>query len=154
MNRNPWTTTLAVLALAIGTTASSFAQDGEDALRFSARQPAVGVRALGLGGAGTAGLADLSALYTNPAGLAYLNRSLFSGGLTSFTTEDEAVYRLGGFSDGFKNDVSDTGLDHIGYAYRARTRRGSLVVAANVQRVQTFSRELFFNGTNNANSAT
>jgi len=130
------------------------AQDGEDALRFSSRQPAVGVRALGLGGAGTAGIADISALYSNPAGLAYLKRSLFSGGLTSLRTDDDAIYSIGGLQDAATNDVTDTGFDHIGYAYRAHTRRGSLVLGASIQRVQPFSRELYFSGTNGSNSAT
>ncbi len=154
MSRRNWTTHIAALSLAILLAQPASAQDGEDALRFTARQPSVGVRALGLGGAGTAGIADLSALYTNPAGLAYLKGSLFSGGLTSFTTDDDAIYSLGTFRNGSSNDVSDTGLDHLGYAHRVPTRRGALAIAASYQRVQTFSRELFFSGTNSANSAT
>jgi long-subunit fatty acid transport protein len=154
MNRQRWTRHIAVLALTALLVGPAGAQDGEDGLRFSARQPGIGVRALGMGGAGAGGLADLSALYSNPAGLGYLKGSLFSGGLTSFTTDDDAIYSVSGFREGTTSDVSDTGFDHVGYAYRVPTRRGALVVAANVQRVQTFSRELFFNGTNGVNSAT
>lgn len=154
MNSNTRSSRTVALLIAILLVAPAAAQDGEDALRFSSRQPSVGVRALGLGGAGTAGINDLSALYTNPAGLAYLRGSVFSGGLTSFTTDDDAIFSVGSSRSGSTNDVSDTGLDHIGYAYRVPTRRGALVVGANVHRVQTFNRELFFDGTNGLNSAT
>ncbi|MDX1429714.1 MAG: outer membrane protein transport protein, partial [Rhodothermales bacterium] len=52
------------------------------------------------------------------------------------------------------NDVTNTGLDQLAYAYRVPTRRGSLVVTAGISRVQTFSRELLFRGDNGVNSAT
>ncbi|MBT8400467.1 MAG: outer membrane protein transport protein [Rhodothermia bacterium] len=145
----------AIIALTIAAVpGSANAQDGEDALRFTQRQPSVGVRALGFGGAGIGGVADLSAINTNPAGLAYLRRSLFSGSLTSFNTTDDAAFSVAGTRSVVENDVTDTGLDHIAYAYRAPTRRGSMVVTAGVSRVQTFSRELFFTGDNGVNSAT
>lgn len=154
MTRNLWLKAFIAVLMSTGIAGAASAQDGDDALRFTQRQPAVGARALGLGGAGTGGLADLSALYTNPAGLGFLSKSTFAGSLTSFNTEDVSVFRIGSNQSGFENDISDTGFDHVAYAYRVPTRRGSLVVGGGVSRVQTFSRELFFNGDNGLNSAT
>ena len=158
MKTEKWFSLTAIAAIVMLVTAvapgTALAQDGEDALRFTQRQPSAGARSVGFGGAGTGGVADLSALTTNPAGLGYLQRSLFSGSLSSFGTNDDAVFRVAGSSSRAENDVADTGLDHLAYAYRVPTRRGSFVVAAGVSRVQTFSRELFFAGDNGVNSAT
>ncbi len=58
---------LALGALAFGTPFTVRAQTAADALRFAERSAAIGPRAIGLAGATGAGLADPSALFTNPA---------------------------------------------------------------------------------------
>ena len=129
-------------------------QTAVDAIRFSERQNGVGVRSLGMGGVGTAGLADFSAVFNNPAGLGYMKASSFSGSLSAFSTEDEAAYEIGSSSEFTTNDITDSQLSHLAYTYKAPTRRGSLVLAAGVTQIGSFSRELAFVGDNPNNSAT
>ncbi len=50
----------------------SEAQTADDLFFFGRRDPAVGARMAGMGGAAVAGLGDWSATYANPAGLGYL----------------------------------------------------------------------------------
>ncbi|MCB0719479.1 MAG: hypothetical protein KDD65_13610 [Bacteroidetes bacterium] len=129
------------------------AQTIEDALRFTGRQPLTGVRSLGMGGAGVAGIADYSAMYTNPAGLAYFSRSSFSGSLSFFSTVDDGVF-TGPSTNQLENRINDTQIGHLAYIHRVPTVRGSLVFAAGINQVESFSRELYYSGTNDANSVT
>jgi len=59
--------TIAALALP-----ASSAQTADDLFFFGRRNPAVGARMAGMGGAAVAGLGDWSASFANPAGLGYL----------------------------------------------------------------------------------
>ena len=146
-------TIVAFLVAGMGTNFSQ-AQTAFDALRFSERQPGTGVRSLGMGGVGVAGIADYSAVYTNPAGLGLFRKSTLSGSLGIYSITDDAVYTLGSTSSALSNDESDTRLGHIGYVHRYPTARGSLVMAIGVNQVQAFSRELVYDGDNGANSTT
>jgi hypothetical protein len=131
------------------------AQTAEDALRFSERQPITGVRSLGLGGAGFAGLADFSAMVNNPAGLGYYRNSSFSASLNFSSTEDQGSFSLrtdAGIP--VENRVNATQIGHVSYVHRVPTRRGSLVVGAGINQVQSFSRELVYRGSNDRNSVT
>ena len=84
---------VAALFLAAGWLAGpARAQTGEDALRMSQRFPAVTARMVGIGGAGIAGVGDVGALYANPAGLAYLKHSEFTGALSTFGTTDDVQF--------------------------------------------------------------
>jgi hypothetical protein len=143
--------TLVLLALILAIPASS--QTIEDALRFSGRQPMSGVRSLGMAGAGTAGFGDYSAVYTNPAGLAYSGSSSFSGSLSFFSTQDKGLF-TGPSDNALENRINDTQLGHLAYIHKARTSRGSLVFAAGINQVESFSRELYYSGENDLNSTT
>lgn len=144
------------LLLAFGAAAlPAQAQSGEDALRFAARYPAFNARMLGMGGAGTAGLADYQALVTNPAGLAYFQRSLIAGSLGASNVADDASYQSGrasGASTGA--DYRRTGLSDFAYVAKAPTRTGSLVFGASYVQSNAFDRELQFGGENGLNSIT
>lgn len=133
---------------------AAHAQTGEDALRFAYRSPALGARMLALGGAAHGGVADAYALYSNPAGLGYFTSSAVSGGLTSLSATDDGLYNAPGFTQSVGHDVTDTGLDHLAYIAKAPTVRGSLVFGASFGRVNTFDRELRYQGENGANSIT
>lgn len=131
------------------------AQTGEDALRLTQRMPATGARMIGLAGAGIAGIADYTALYTNPAGLGYFKQSLVAGALSSFSTTEETAYRVPGLNDAFNEaDIRDTQLGNFGYIYRAPTTQGSFVVGVGYNQINTFDRNLVFGGTNATNSIT
>ena len=147
---------LAVLACTVALPASpARAQTGEDALRFSQRFPAVGARMVGLGGAGIAGVGDYAALYTNPAGLAYLQRSQLSGALSAVSTTDETRFFTPALGPSLADrDIRETELGNLAYVYRAPTVRGSFVVAAAYNQVASFDRHLYFDADNASSSIT
>ncbi|NBC17950.1 MAG: hypothetical protein GVY18_11630 [Bacteroidetes bacterium] len=130
------------------------AQTARDAFRFSERLPATGARMIGLGGASIGGIADPSALFTNPAGLGYATSSMVSGALNTFGVSDEAFYDVPGFSSSFDSDVTATTLGNLGYVYKAPTRRGSLVIGAAYNQTNTFERDLRFQGNNGQSTIT
>lgn len=142
----------ALAALACLAAGPAQAQDGADALRFAERYPVIGVRLMGMGGAGAAGLADQSALFNNPAGLGYYRRSEFSGSLNALNVAEEARYETGGAADLVENDVSRTGLGHAAYVFKVPTAQGSLVFGAAYNRVNGFDRNLVFEGVNDNSS--
>ncbi len=148
---------LATLAIAFSSfifATGASAQTAVDAIRFSERQPGLAARALGMGGVGTAGLGDYSAVFSNPAGLGYMKASSFSGSLSLYSTSDDATYSIGSSDLLTPNDITDTQLSHLAYTYKAPTRRGSLVFALGLSQTASFSRELAFDGSNPNNSAT
>ncbi len=133
---------------------SARAQTGEDALRFTQRFPAASVRMMGLGGAGIAGVADYGALFTNPAGLGYFQRSLLSGSLGTLSVTDEALFQAPGTSNTAENSVRATRLDGLGYVYRVPTTRGSFAIGASFNQINAFDRDLKYAGDNPSNSFT
>ncbi len=142
-----------VLALAGTLVPEASAQTAEDALRFTERSPATGARMIGMAGAGIAGLADYSALFSNPAGLGYFRKSSVSGALNAVYATDASFSRTPGFSPvGLDEDASATNIGNLAYVYRAPTRRGSFVMAAAFNQVNSFERDLRFEGDNGASS--
>ncbi len=147
--RAPLTALSAALMLLASFSGTATAQTVEDALRFSQRSPATGPRMMGYAGAGVAGVADYGAVYRNPAGLGYVQSSFFSGAMQYVRVEDQAFSNTGGFEtnrQGYKTNSSQIGS--FGYAYKAPTRRGSLVLAVGFNQIQSFERVLQFSGTN------
>ena len=137
------------------TTLPAQAQTADDALRLSLREPAIGARALGMSGAGTAGWADLSALYTNPAGLGFYETSEFAGSMSLLSATDESTYQVGSASrfgrDGTESSVR---LGSFAGVYRAPTTQGALVLALGFTQTSTFDRTLRYRGENAQNSIT
>ena len=141
-----------ILAIAAFAAPALHAQTGEDAFRFAERAPATGARAMGMAGVGIAGIADYSAFFTNPAGLGYLQASLFGGSLNSLSVTDEARYQTIGFTSFGESDVRATHLGNLAYVYKVPTSRGSLVVGAGYNQADAYDRSLQFAGQNAANS--
>jgi long-subunit fatty acid transport protein len=116
-------------------TANCFAQFPEDALRFATPGLGVGARAIGMGGAYTGVANDYSALFWNPAGLAQLETSEFSLGLSHVNYKDRSGY-FGSIND-FSNNA--TQLNAVGLVFPVPVRRGSLVFAFGYNRENTFT---------------
>jgi len=134
---------------------SALAQTADDALRFSLRDPAVGARGLGMGGTGSAGVADVSAFYTNPAGLGFYEHSEVTGDLSVLAASDESTFRVG---DGpsFQRDDTESALrlGTVAGIYKVPTKRGSLVFGLGFTQTSTFDRTLRYRGENAQNSIT
>lgn len=146
---------LAAIGLVAYSPADAVAQTGDDGLRFSERDPATGARLGGMAGAGgIAGMADLGALFSNPAGLGYFTRSELSGSLNTFSAMEDARFVTPDFSGSMSRDVRDMGIGNLGYAYRVPTEQGSLVIAAGINQVRDFGRAFRYAGENRSTSVT
>ena len=142
-----------VLLLAAAAAGPATAQTAEDAFRFSERSPATGPRMMGMAGAGTSGVADYSALFNNPAGLGFFQKSSVSGSLNAVYATDQSFSRTSGFLPiGIEEDVSQTNIGNLAYVYRAPTKQGAFVVGLAFNQVNSFERDLRFSGTNSTST--
>ena len=148
MNVKIQASSLLCLMLVVAAAPEAAAQTPEDAIRFTERSPATGARMIGMAGAGIGGVADYSALFTNPAGLGFFRKSSFSGTLHSVYATDESIYSTPGFSSTLDEDVSETHLGNLAYVYRAPTQQGAFVIAVAYNQIHSFERDLRFAGTN------
>lgn len=148
------TITLVAAAFALLAIQPVSAQSGEDALRFSRRQPLFTPGLAAGAGTGQAGLGSFSDLFQNPAGLALMDRSAFSFGLSTVSVTDDGIFRVGGSGNPMTDDVMKTRLGHLAWAYRVPTTQGSLVFAAGLARQASFDRQLGYQGENPVNSLT
>ena len=123
------------------------AQTAEDALRFTERSPAAGARMIGMAGVGIAGVADISAMYANPAGLGYLESSTLGGSLNMLSVTDESRYQTNTTMLG-EGDLRSTRLGSLAYMHKLPTSQGSLVLGASYNQVSSFDRALRFGGPN------
>lgn len=150
----------ALLLAGVGLVGPAYAQTADDALRFSERLPGSGARSVGMSGVGIAGVADVGALYTNPAGLGYLRQSQVVGSFHVLSVQDDARYEpaaLEGQEPSISTNlqtVTDYGLGNAGLAYKIPTRRGALVLAGGISQTATFERTLDYTGESRANSIT
>jgi long-subunit fatty acid transport protein len=134
---------------------STRAQTADDVLRMSLRQPAMGVRALGIGGAGTAGWADLSALYTNPAGLGFYKTSEVAGGLSVSTANDASTFQVADqTASSMDGEASTVRLGNLSGVYKVPTEQGSLVFGFGYNQTHSFDRTLSYAGRNDTSSIT
>ena len=149
---NRYTFSLFAAALACLAALPAAAQTGEDALRFTRRQPlftpglAAGV------GTGQAGVGSFSDLFQNPAGLALMDRSAFSFGLSTVSTTDDGVFQIAGSRNPMTDDLTKTRLGHLAWTYKVPTAQGSMVFAAGLARQASFDRQLSYQGENPINS--
>lgn len=130
------------------------AQTIDDALLFSQRSPALGARMMGLAGAGTAGLADYSALFFNPAGLSLAERSMVVGMLNGASITNDGLYQAVGVQTGLEETRRSDLLGGLGYVYKAPTVQGSLAFGISYNQTNLFDRTLGFGGENGSNSVT
>jgi len=130
------------------------AQTADEAYRFARQRPSTGTRATGMGGVGSAGWADPSALSTNPAGLGYYTDSEVSGGLNTLLSRDKSTYQI--FADGPASrqteKISTIQRGHLTGIYHMPTSSGSFVLALGLKRTAAFDRHLQYEGINSASS--
>ncbi len=139
--RKNWIVTTIMLYLVVAT---GFAQFPEDALRFATPGLGVGARSLGMGNAYTGVANDYSALYWNPAGLAQIEHSEFSFGLSHLNFKNNSTFY--GTQQSYANNA--TNLNSLGLVFPVPVRRGSFVVAFGFTRQSNFTTGLSFNGFN------
>jgi hypothetical protein len=96
----------------------------------------------------------VGALFSNPAGLGYFNRSEISGSLNTFSTTENARFVTPDFSGSMSRDVRGHGHRKSRYAYRVPTQQGSLVIAAGINQVRDFGRAFRYAGENRSSSVT
>ncbi len=134
-------------ALAL-TTIQAHGQFPEDALRLGLSGAGVGSRSLGMGNAYTGVANDFSAIYWNPAGLAQLQSSEFSFGLTYQNNKDNSTF----FNAQEAYNTSSTNLNAFGLVYKIPTRQGSMVLAFGFDRQNNFASGMSFTGFNPSSS--
>lgn len=151
------------LLLALLHVPAARAQTAADALFFSERPPAASPRLMGMAGAGTAGGGDLGDFYSNPAGLALAETSMFTGAFRGLYTTDRASYETffpgenGRKSFGAATtNAAQTGygLGNLGLLYKAPTTRGSFVIGGAINETRLFGRDLEFGNRNQLSSVT
>lgn len=130
------------------------AQSADDLIRFSQRDPVAGARLLGRGGASTGGVADYTALFTNPAGLGFFATSQAAGTAGFIGIEDEATFDPRGGALSSETQSSDDFGGSFGLVYKFPTVRGSLVLGGGLNQISSFRRDLRFEGENATSSFT
>lgn len=120
-----------------------YSQSAYDAVYLAGNEQGFGARARSIGGAYTALADDYSALYWNPAGLGYLQKSQFNLELSNQTINNSSIYSGNPNSD----KQTYTNLNAIGLALPLPTTRGSLVLAFGYNQVSDFNSNLLISGT-------
>ena len=117
--------------------------DAEDIVYTMERRPAVTPRSIGLAGTGTAGVGDISALYSNPAGLGFAEASQAGGGFSVLTSQTQAAYQLPGSGTGTVLETSEpnTALANLSAIYKVPTARGALTFAIAYYRTAAYTQE-------------
>lgn len=138
----------------------SFAQSATELWRLNQRNSNVGARTSGMAARGFAGLGGHSALYSNPAGLGYVDASELIVTLRVLSSDDNSIFggdineavdqfRSDGFTLGRANSREDKLLlGDLAYLYDVPVGRGKLVAALGISRVRDFSSRLEFVGEN------
>ncbi len=136
-----------VLILLFG--ALLFAQNTQDAVRIQQDELGFGTRDLAMGGTGVSSATDYSAIYWNPAGLALVENSQFSGEFSYLRFSNRATFaeNLSDMSSSYNR------LNALGVAIPFPTTRGSLVFAFGYNFVKSFDDYLYFNGFNTNSNA-
>lgn len=138
-----------VISFLILFSAIAFSQNLNDALRLAYPGMGSNARALGMGNAYLGLSDDASAMYFNPAGLAFLKRMEFSGGL-SYYNYDNTTSFLGNNSS-YSN--SATSLNRLSFAFPFPTLRGSLVFGLSYHQNKDLASAVKFDGFNPSSSA-
>ena len=150
-------TTLTILAALSGllvlVPAISSAQTAEDALRFTQRGPATGVRMTGLASRGFSGIDNHGALHSNPAGLGFVQGSLITGSMDFLNTTNEVNSSTAGFDAvPLTSELGNNGLGSFAYLFDVPTVQGSLTIGLGLSQVNNFNRRLGFEGTNSSST--
>jgi long-subunit fatty acid transport protein len=122
----------------------TFGQTAEDAVNLISDESGCGIRAASMGNAYSALSDDYSGVYYNPAGLAMLKKTEFSGSLYNLNMTNESDYL------GNENTVKGnyTKLQSVGFAYPFPVVRGAFTVAFGYQRIKDLDKNIEFSGYN------
>ncbi|MCY4205251.1 MAG: outer membrane protein transport protein [Bacteroidetes bacterium] len=127
----------------------AFAQVADEVWALSQRDFSVGARMTGMSLRGYAGSGDYSALFSNPAGLGYVENTQLVVSLKGFATESDLDILTDGFtSGGTRSAMENSSLGNLGFMYDVPVERGKLVFAAGLAQVRDFTRQLDFSGVN------
>jgi len=106
----------------------------------------VGARALGMAGAFAAIGDDASGLYYNPAGLAQLRATEFSGSVQSRSVQYETTYA----GNGESSDLDKSRIHSFSFGYPFPTWRGGLAIGFAYHRVGDFDQDYYRRGSGGA----
>jgi hypothetical protein len=132
---------------------TAFAQNENDALRYSMQGFGTTARSLSMGGAfGSLG-ADFSSLSINPAGIAIYRKSEFTFSPVLQFSKNDATY-LGTFST---DNQANLGVGNLGFVLafpKEKKQSGwkGTALGFGYNRINSFSSRISFEGTNSANS--
>ena len=118
------------------------AQFAEDAIRILQDENGISARAFGMGNAFVGLADDYSALYWNPAGLAYLDDAHFYGEISNLNYQNDVSF----FGTKTEDDQNYTKLSSIGFALPLPTSRGSFVIGLGYNRVKNFDQNIAYSG--------
>jgi len=113
-------------------------------ISFLTNTPGIGVKMLGMGGAGIGMVKGYSALYWNPAGLGFTKRRSAYFSLSNFVNKNDAI----AFKTVHSGRLSTTNFNALGVCYPIPVYQGGLVFAGGVNRGMNFNSILSFQGFN------
>ncbi len=144
-----------ISAAVVITATSASAQTASEAWGLSQRDMSMGARMLGMSARGYAGQGDYSALYSNPAGLGYVESSRIIASVRGSASRSDPEFNTGGFTLlSAESAIESSGPGNLAFLYNAPVERGKLVVGLGVGQVRNFSRELDFSGRNSKSTIT
>lgn len=142
--KNPIIHTLLATIFVLGSQ-SGFAQNEEDALRYSLSKLSGTSRFTSMGGAFTALGGDLSAISLNPAAIGVYRRSEFSFTPSFYLQQSEGEYNgQNALENRLNFHVGNIG--YIGNFYTSRNKWKSAGVSIGYNRMNNFSNEISFEG--------
>lgn len=127
----------------------TFAQNTNDVLRVAYPGLGSNARALGMGNAYIGLSDDASAMYFNPAGLGFLKRMEFSGGLNYYNYDNNISF----FGNTSSYNNSSTNLNRLSFAFPFPTLRGSLVFGLSYHQNKDLASAVKFDGFNPSSTA-
>jgi long-subunit fatty acid transport protein len=136
-----------VLFLSFFITENVFSQNTNafDEISYLVRNFGVGIRTLSMGGAGIGNVKDYSAIYWNPAGLAFAESPEIFGSFSNIVMNNDAIF-MNNLTSGRQ---SFTKFNSIGFMYPLSVYRGGLTFAFGYNRVMDYNSILSVNGFNN-----
>lgn len=125
------------------------AQNFNDALRVSETESITNARALSMGNAYTALSNDFSGILFNPAGLAFVKKLEFTGGINYNSMKNQTDF----FNNSTTFSEHSSKFNQIGFVFPFPTKQGSFVLALGYNRVKDFARSMKFDAYNPNNNS-
>ncbi len=144
-----YSASLLVLTFFFGAVTAS-AQYSFDALRLATQVPGQDAHSVALGSSSAAQLQGFGSYIVNPAVAGRIPSSYFTAGIGMREVNQESVYI--GQSTEFDDD--QTGLTHVGFAYRVPTEVGSLVIGGGYAQTADYNTAFNVNAHNDFTSRT